>query len=105
MLPEDYYGSFDVVLVDLSDTLLSLSVTKEMDIIGALSLLLRPGGVFAMNELVCLLRRRQLADLLVCFVFRRDASLTRSIVSCLAFSRLLIKSPMSSSTLYNFNTT
>jgi spermidine synthase len=53
MLPEDYFGSFDVVLVDLSDTLLSLSVTKEMDIIGALSLLLRPGGVFAMNELVC----------------------------------------------------
>jgi spermidine synthase len=53
MLPEDYFGSFDVVLVDLSDTLLSLSVTKEMDIIGALSLLLRPDGVFAMNELVC----------------------------------------------------
>jgi spermidine synthase len=57
MLPEDYYGSFDVVLVDLSDTVLSLSVTKEMDIIGALSLLLKPNGVFAMNELVCLLRR------------------------------------------------
>jgi ferredoxin len=66
MLPEDYYGSFDVVLVDLSDTLLSLSVTKEMDIIGALSLLLKPDGVFAMNELVCLLRR--LADLSLCFV-------------------------------------
>jgi spermidine synthase len=65
MLPEDYYGSFDVVLVDLSDTVLSLSVTKEMDIIGALSLLLKPDGVFAMNELVCMLRR--LADLLLCF--------------------------------------
>ena len=103
MLPDAYYGSFDVVLVDLSDTVLSLSVTKEMDIIGALSLLLRPGGVFAMNELVCLARR--LADLLVSLVRWRDASLTRSIVSCLAFSRLLIKSPMSSSTLFNFNTT
>jgi spermidine synthase len=76
MLPEDYYRSFDVVLVDLSDTLLSLSVTKEMDIIGALSLLLKPDGVFAMNELVCLLRRS--ADMLVCFTFRRDASLTHS---------------------------
>jgi hypothetical protein len=65
MLPEGYYGSFDVVLVDLSDTVLSLSVTKEMDIIGALSLLLKPDGVFAMNELVCLLRR--LADLLLRF--------------------------------------
>jgi spermidine synthase len=74
MLPDDYYGSFDVVLVDLSDTVLSLSVTKEMDIIGALSLLLKPGGIFAMNELVCLLRWLQ-ADLLVCFVFRRDVSL------------------------------
>ena len=103
MLPEDYYGSFDVVLVDLSDTVLSLSVTKEMDIIGALSLLLRPGGVFAINELVCFVRR--LADLLVCSLFRRGVSLTRSIVSYLAFSRLLIKSPMSSSTLFNFNAT
>jgi spermidine synthase len=52
MLPEDYFGSFDMVLVDLSDTVLSLSVTKEMDIIGALSLLLKPSGIFAMNELV-----------------------------------------------------
>jgi hypothetical protein len=52
MLPEDYFGSFDMVLVDLSDTVLSLSVTKEMDIIGALSLLLKPDGIFAMNELV-----------------------------------------------------
>jgi spermidine synthase len=103
MLPEDYYGSFDVVLVDLSDTVLSLSVTKEMDIIGALSLLLKPGGVFAMNELVCL--RRRLADLLLSFVFRWDVSLAHSIVSCLAFSRLLIKSPMSSSIHFNFNTT
>jgi spermidine synthase len=67
MLPEDYYGSFDVVLVDLSDTVLSLSVTKEMDIIGALSLLLKPSGVFAMNELVCLLRRLA-ALFLICFV-------------------------------------
>jgi spermidine synthase len=52
MLPEDYFGSFDMVLVDLSDTVLSLSVTKEMDIIGALSLLLKPDGIFVMNELV-----------------------------------------------------
>ena len=56
MLPEDYYGSFDVVLVNLSDTVLSLSVTKGMDIIEALSLLLKPGGIFAMDELVCLLQ-------------------------------------------------
>jgi hypothetical protein len=52
MLPEDYFGSFDMVLVDLSDTVLSLSVTKEMDIVGALSLLLKPDGIFVMNELV-----------------------------------------------------
>jgi hypothetical protein len=52
MLPKDYFGSFDMVLVDLSDTVLSLSVTKEMDIIGALSLLLKPDGIFVMNEMV-----------------------------------------------------
>jgi hypothetical protein len=54
MLPVDYFGSFDMVLVDLPDTVLSLSVTKEMDIIGALALLLKPDGIFVMNELVCL---------------------------------------------------
>jgi hypothetical protein len=52
MLPKDYFGSFDMVMVDLSDTVLSLSVTKEMDIIGALSLLLKPDGIFVMNEMV-----------------------------------------------------
>jgi hypothetical protein len=52
MLPEDYFGSFDMVLVDLSDTVLSLSVTTEMDIVGALSLLLKPDGIFVMNEMV-----------------------------------------------------
>ena len=40
-----------MVLVDLSDTLFSLSVSAELDVIEALSLLLRPGGVFEMNEL------------------------------------------------------
>ena len=50
MLPKDYFGSFDMVLVDLSDTIFALSVSGELDVIGALSLLLRPGGVFAMNE-------------------------------------------------------
>jgi spermidine synthase len=51
MLPEEYFGSFDMVLVDLSDTLFSLTVSKELDVIETLSLLLRPGGVFSMNEL------------------------------------------------------
>ena len=51
MLPKEYFGSFDMVLVDLSDTIFALSVSGELDVIGALSLLLRPGGIFAMNEL------------------------------------------------------
>jgi hypothetical protein len=50
MLPKEYFGSFDLVLVDLSDTLFSLSVSAELDVIEALSLLVRPGGVFEMNE-------------------------------------------------------
>ena len=52
MLPKSYFGSFDMILVDLSDTVFALSVSKELDVIGALSLLLKPGGVFEMNELV-----------------------------------------------------
>jgi len=51
MLPEDYFGSFDLVIVDLSDTVFSLSVSAELDVIEAISLLLRPGGIFEMNEL------------------------------------------------------
>lgn len=51
MLPKEYFGSFDLVLVDLSDTIFALTVSDELDVVGALSLLLRPGGIFAMNEL------------------------------------------------------
>ena len=51
MLPEDYFGSFDMVLVDLSETVMSLLVTGELDIMAALSLLLKPDGIFVKNEL------------------------------------------------------
>jgi SAM-dependent methyltransferase len=51
MLPKEYFGTFDVVVVDLSDTVFSLTVSSELDVIEAISLLLRPGGVFEMNEL------------------------------------------------------
>jgi hypothetical protein len=51
MLPEEYFGTFDMVVVDLSDTVFSLSVSSELAVMEALSLLLRPGGIFEMNEL------------------------------------------------------
>jgi hypothetical protein len=51
LLPEDYWGSFDLVLVDLSETAMSLSVTEELDVFDALSLLLNPQGVMVKNEL------------------------------------------------------
>jgi len=50
LLPRDYWGSFDLVLVDLSETVMSFSVTKTMDIFAALSLLLKPEGVMVKNE-------------------------------------------------------
>ncbi|KAG7338718.1 spermine/spermidine synthase domain containing protein [Nitzschia inconspicua] len=51
LLPEDYWGSFDLVLVDLSETVMSLSVTDELDVFDALSLLLNPKhGVLVKNE-------------------------------------------------------
>jgi len=51
MLPKEYFGSFDMVLVDLSETVMSLTVTKELDVMNALSLLLKPDGVMLKNEL------------------------------------------------------
>jgi spermidine synthase len=51
LLPEDYWASFDLVLVDLSETVMSLSVTNELDVFDALALLLTPDGVMVKNEL------------------------------------------------------
>jgi len=51
MLPKEYYGSFDMVLVDLSETVMSITVTDGLDIMGALSLLLKPEGILVKNEL------------------------------------------------------
>ena len=50
LLPEEYWGSFDLVLVDLSETVVSFSVTKELDVFDAMALLLNPQGVLVKNE-------------------------------------------------------
>lgn len=51
LLPIEYYGTFDLVMVDLSETVMSASVTDQMDILHALSLLLHPeDGIFIKNE-------------------------------------------------------
>jgi hypothetical protein len=106
MLPEDYFGSFDMVLVDLSDTVLSLSVTKEMDIVGALSLLLKPDGIFVMNELV----RLFILDCIIICCWRswlvRTCSLTYSSVVALVVTLFISSSRESvkcSSTQYKSN--
>ena len=58
MLPKSYFGTFDMVLVDLSETVMSALVTKDLDIMSALSLLLKPEGIFVKvsqeTTLVCL---------------------------------------------------
>ncbi len=51
MLPKEYFGSFDLVLVDLSDTVMDLSVTSNLDIFGAVAMLLNENGVMVKNEL------------------------------------------------------
>jgi hypothetical protein len=51
LLPQEYWGSFDLVLIDLSETALSLSVTEELDVFDALALLLNPHGVIVKNEI------------------------------------------------------
>lgn len=50
MLPKEYFGTFDLVLVDLSETVLSMSVNLEMDILTALGLLLKPQGILVKND-------------------------------------------------------
>uniref|UniRef100_A0A7S2ETR6 PABS domain-containing protein n=1 Tax=Ditylum brightwellii TaxID=49249 RepID=A0A7S2ETR6_9STRA len=50
MLPREYFGSFDLVLVDLSETVTSMSVTDKLDILGALALLVKPDGIILKNE-------------------------------------------------------
>ena len=50
LLSKDYWRSFDLVLVDLSETVMSLSVTNELDVFDALALLLKPEGILVKNE-------------------------------------------------------
>ncbi|KAG7339654.1 spermine/spermidine synthase domain containing protein [Nitzschia inconspicua] len=51
LLPKDYWASFDLVLVDLSETVMAFSVTEDLDVFDALALLLKPDGVMVKNEL------------------------------------------------------
>jgi spermidine synthase len=51
MLPKEYFGTFDMVLVHLSETVISFSRTEGLDMFGALSSLLNPEGVIVMNKL------------------------------------------------------
>ena len=53
VLPESYWGSFDLVLVDLTENVLSNPVTtNDLDIISALGMLVNPDtGVIVQNEL------------------------------------------------------
>lgn len=51
MLPKEYFGSFDMVLIDLSDTAIDLTVTTDLSIFGALALLLNKGGIVVKNGL------------------------------------------------------
>jgi len=49
MLPKDYFQSFDLVVVDLSETVMSFQVTDKLSIFQTLSLLLKPDGIMLKN--------------------------------------------------------
>lgn len=51
LVPQEWFGTFDLVMVDLSETAMSISVTDDLDIFGALALLMKPEGIFVKNEL------------------------------------------------------
>lgn len=50
LLPREWFGTFDLVMVDLSETGMSLSVNKDLDIFSALALLLKTDGIMVKNE-------------------------------------------------------
>lgn len=49
MLPKEYFQSFDLVVVDLSETVMSFQVTDKLSIFQTLSLLLKPEGIMLKN--------------------------------------------------------
>jgi len=50
LLPREWFGTFDLVMVDLSETGMSISVNDDLDIFSALALLLKPDGIMVKNE-------------------------------------------------------
>jgi len=51
MLPQEYYGTFDLVLVDLQTFVVnSLKVTQELSFMDVALLLLKPEGILVQNE-------------------------------------------------------
>ena len=50
LLPKNYFGSFDLVLIDLSETVASFKVTESLDVLEALTLLMKEDGIFVKNE-------------------------------------------------------
>ena len=51
MLPQEYHGTFDLVLVDLQTYVVnSLMITTELNILDVALLFLRPDGILAQNE-------------------------------------------------------
>ncbi len=50
LLPRSYFGTFDLVLLDLSETVMSMTVTKGLDVFGAMKLLLSPTGILVKND-------------------------------------------------------
>lgn len=50
LLPRSYFGTFDLVLLDLSETVMSMSVTNGLDVFGAMKLLLSDTGIMAKND-------------------------------------------------------
>jgi spermidine synthase/S-adenosylmethionine/arginine decarboxylase-like enzyme len=50
LLPRSYFGTFDMVLLDLSETVMSMSVTNGLDVFGAMKLLLSDTGILVKND-------------------------------------------------------
>lgn len=50
LIPREWFGTFDLIMVDLSETGMSISVNDDLDIFSALTMLLKPEGIMVKNE-------------------------------------------------------
>ena len=86
MLPKEYLGSFDMVVVDLSETAMSLTVRDKLDVIEALNEMLSSDAFIDIKKLRNVRRKWVHVQYNNCFFIKQ--SYMYFIPSCVSFFSL-----------------